>query len=405
MQKYRPDIKFESRLLTHFDNSQQLPRIFSENDLSVLPLHRGNYIVGPFHQFQPIPDYEKVPVRHVSAVPGLESATTALRFNESMGLAYAEATGILNDFTGEKLTATVSGRHSSGTWKYGVRCKDTITELTVNDAQIEVDGGYEGERSLWLLEAKSYAPSEFCLRQLYFPYRSWAQRMKTKTVQTVFAAIEGDDFWFFELEYPDPLIFEAVVTRSVHYIVDSRVLTKQLVEKIHNTTSAESEDWVARHNHYPFPQANSPATAVAVIRYVTDSYVNANKLPSRDDIAEHIGFNPRQADYYCNLGAFLGYLDRGGLGIDSTTRFYPTQLALRMQSLDTFEQRCDLISALMCWPAFRCGYEMWQKSGAIPDNNTIGDIVERTTNYNLTTARRRASSVRTWLKWLSDLVK
>ena len=38
----------EARLMTKFDCRSQLPKIFDKNKLSILPVSRGNYIIGEF---------------------------------------------------------------------------------------------------------------------------------------------------------------------------------------------------------------------------------------------------------------------------------------------------------------------------------------------------------------------
>ena len=41
----------EARLMTKFDHRSHLPKIFSENSLSILPISRGGYIIGSFEIF------------------------------------------------------------------------------------------------------------------------------------------------------------------------------------------------------------------------------------------------------------------------------------------------------------------------------------------------------------------
>ena len=46
----------EARLMTKFDHSSQLPSLFRNNKLSILPVTRGSYIIGRFnlfHTFEP----------------------------------------------------------------------------------------------------------------------------------------------------------------------------------------------------------------------------------------------------------------------------------------------------------------------------------------------------------------
>jgi len=42
----------EARLMTKFDHRFQLPKIFSDNNLSLLPISRGEYIISHFEIFK-----------------------------------------------------------------------------------------------------------------------------------------------------------------------------------------------------------------------------------------------------------------------------------------------------------------------------------------------------------------
>ena len=50
----------EPRLMTKFDHQSLLPDIFKENNLSILPVSRGTYIIGPMDT------YKKLPTRKIS---------------------------------------------------------------------------------------------------------------------------------------------------------------------------------------------------------------------------------------------------------------------------------------------------------------------------------------------------
>lgn len=41
----------EARLMTKFDHRSQLPKLFVDNDLSILPTSRGTYEIGIFETF------------------------------------------------------------------------------------------------------------------------------------------------------------------------------------------------------------------------------------------------------------------------------------------------------------------------------------------------------------------
>ena len=44
----------EPRLMTKFDYSKQLPKIFKENKLGILPIKNGEYIIGKYNLFKNI---------------------------------------------------------------------------------------------------------------------------------------------------------------------------------------------------------------------------------------------------------------------------------------------------------------------------------------------------------------
>ena len=41
----------EARLMTKFDHKSQLPKLFADNNFSILPTSRGGYIIGTFDTF------------------------------------------------------------------------------------------------------------------------------------------------------------------------------------------------------------------------------------------------------------------------------------------------------------------------------------------------------------------
>ena len=49
----------ESRLMTKFDHSLQLPQIFKQHKLSILPISRKEYIIAPIQTFAPL-QYPKI---------------------------------------------------------------------------------------------------------------------------------------------------------------------------------------------------------------------------------------------------------------------------------------------------------------------------------------------------------
>ena len=109
-------------------------------------------------------------------------------FQPSAALNCAFVSGIIADFMGDHgIFAKVSGRMGSGCFSFNIN--DTklrhMREINVENSQIEIDAGYEGIQNLALFEAKRDISEDFLIRQLYYPPRTWQNRI-SKPVRPIF---------------------------------------------------------------------------------------------------------------------------------------------------------------------------------------------------------------------------
>lgn len=393
MRRAYPAVKFEPRLLTHFDNQLQQPHFFNANGLSILPVKRGTYVIGRFDLFKKIDSYVdmetvRLPMRPIP----LESAYVGLRSNEEMGLNHAYNMGILADFAGEDLYPTVWGRHSSGCWDYEVKMGDGggFYTLSARDSQIEVDGGFEGRNGLILIEAKNNLVKEFCLRQLYFPFRAWANRI-AKPVRSVFAAIDGDAFYLFEYAFINPRVLDAKLVKSRKYIIDTTLITRDQIKRIHDETPISHEP-----REVPFPQANTPAIMIDVALYI-----NEKGECSKDEIAEYVGFDPRQSDYYGNALRYFGLATRK---YDTRGPFILTREGKHFCGADQDARKLMLLQALMSREKFRIAYEEYLRTREIPSESfAMGLVRDADSRLDEVTVHRRASTIRNWVRWMVEV--
>ena len=177
----------EPRLMAKFDHSINLPKIFADNKLSILPITRGDYIISHFdayHEFELVDSQ----IKRVSLPTYIQSIDSSNVTSETIALNCAVAAGIVSDFLeDEGIVSTVSGRMGSGNFSFSIgnlRNK-ALSTVTVSNSQIEIDAAYEGIRSLALFEAKRDLSKDFLIRQLYYPYRVWKNRV-TKPVRPLF---------------------------------------------------------------------------------------------------------------------------------------------------------------------------------------------------------------------------
>ena len=59
-------------------------------------------------------------------------------------------------------------------------------KISVNNAQCEIDGGFENADSVVIMEAKNVVHEDFYVRQLYYPYRLWRNKVN-KPIRLVFS--------------------------------------------------------------------------------------------------------------------------------------------------------------------------------------------------------------------------
>ena len=153
IKKYR-----EPRLMTKFDHQSNLPKPFKDNKFSILPVTRGDYVIGPMQIYKEIDCSEAVPIKYFDFPEYISSLDVNNINSEVSAISCAYISGILDDFIGEETIATVSGRMSSESFSFQISCDGLKPDMNiyVNNSQIEIDGGFEGANSLTLIEAKKF---------------------------------------------------------------------------------------------------------------------------------------------------------------------------------------------------------------------------------------------------------
>ena len=231
----------EPRLMAKFDHRKNLPSAFRESGLGILPVSRGDYLIGPFDLFAPLPDPNSDVVAERASLPhGVESVTPATITSEPVALNCAWDSGILHRFLGEdRLFPTLSGRMGANPFSFRIGSPGGGGEsvVAVDGAQIEVDAAYEGERSLTLLEAKMDLAEDFIVRQLYYPFRHFSSLPVSKPVRTVFLTYSGGVFDLAEYGFDDPDCYSSVrLLRSARYSLETAAVTRADLERLLDST-------------------------------------------------------------------------------------------------------------------------------------------------------------------------
>jgi hypothetical protein len=120
----------EPRLMAKFDHTVNLPKIFLDNQLTILPITRGDYVISHFDAYHKFED-NNAPIRRASLPTYIQSLDSNNIPGESIALNCAVAAGIVAEFLqDEDLVSTVSGRMGSGTFNFNIT--NTKRQLTMS---------------------------------------------------------------------------------------------------------------------------------------------------------------------------------------------------------------------------------------------------------------------------------
>lgn len=382
----------EPRLMCKFDHKTNLPDIFKKNNLNILPISTKSYIIGDFKLFEDI-IYDEQKPKQMSIPAYIETVKPTDLYSEASALHCAHITGMINDFLGEEALFTVSGRMGSGDFNYDVSSSTgVLREIRVNGAQIEIDGGYESHSNFMLIEAKKQKVGNFNIRQLYYPYRVWKERTK-KIIRPVFFTISNDVFHFFEFKFEDDNIFNSIsLVRQKKYTVNYEKITQEDVNYVVNRATK-----FVPEPEVPFPQADDFTKVIDLLTHLYERDMTIY------DIAEQLDFDKRQSDYYYNSCLYLGLANK----YKSTEGTFATlnEEGRRIIQLPYRQKRLALAELILQHEIFREIYDKTVEEGQVSKEY----IVSRMKHYQLynvnsdSTYRRRASTIRGWVKWILDL--
>lgn len=126
----------EPRLMAKFDFSKQLPEIFKNNGLGILPIKNGEYIIGRFDLFKNISNvkYDNIEIKKIELSNYFESIDPDNIYSESNALNVALLSGMLKDAFNEDFYETIQGKMRTNHFKFNIFSKDGIVN------KIDVDG-------------------------------------------------------------------------------------------------------------------------------------------------------------------------------------------------------------------------------------------------------------------------
>lgn len=383
----------EPRLMTKFDHKINLPEIFAENHLAILPVTRGDYVISTFYAYEEFPLFHKEPQR-ISIPSHLQTLSPKFLVSEAIALNCANACGILADFLEEdQLVSTVSGRMSSGAFEFYINTEHGRQMIGVSNSQIEIDAAYEGTGCLALFEAKRDLSEDFLVRQIYYPMRVWANRI-TKPVKPVFLVYSNGIFHLYQYWFEDAMHYNSLrLVKQKSYAIATEI-TLLDIENLIKTTALEQEPSVA------FPQANSMARIINLIELLY------GKSMTRQDITTEYAFDERQTNYYTDAGRYLDFIEKGTE--KGVVTFWLSDLGRHIMELGYRERQLAIVTQILKHKAFRETLKLLFKCGEMPDTRTVVEIMKQSQLFQVkseSTFVRRSSTVVGWIRWILNMAQ
>lgn len=392
----------EPRLMAKWDSSDSLPKVLKDNKINILPITRSSYVMSDFILYKEIPELnESVTQMSQVEVPEYESIDVNNISSESNAINVMILSGILNDFLGtDENVLTFNGRMGTGVFDFTVNSYSNIArKVHVENAQCEIDGGFENETSVIIMEAKNVVHEDFHIRQLYYPYRLWKTKVK-KPIRLVFAVYSNMIYRLFEYRFASLEDYSSIeLVQSKNYSLQDITITIEDLLEVRNNTVVKTDDNIKFNKGVPFIQADSMERIISLLENLYENPM------SRKAIAELMNFEPRQAGYYFNAGKYLGifkevYEDKQKLVILTT-------IGNKLFKLNYKERQLHIVSLILEHKIFLELFNETIDTGSLPSIKHIEDMILELNILNCKneTSYRRAQSVSGWLTWIFNLTK
>ncbi|QQY79114.1 hypothetical protein EDD65_10829 [Keratinibaculum paraultunense] len=385
----------EARLATKFDHKSNLPKLFKDNNLSILPITRGSYIISSFEAYKEFSELNTEIIR-ISFPYYIESIDYENITSESIAINCAFISGILSDFIqDDKLLPTVSGRMSSNEFSFYINSTNINRDVmvTVSNSQIEIDGGYEGIDSLALIEAKNSISKDFLIRQLYYPFRLWNDKI-VKRVIPIFMVYSNGVFTLYEYVFEDPQNYNSLVlVKQKNYtLIQDDINLNDIKDILYNINIVEEPK-------IPFPQADNMKRIINLCELLY------NKEMTRDEIATTYDFDSRQTNYYADAGRYLGIIDKKKE--DGDIVYFLTNEGKELFKVNLKKRQLKFVELILRHNVFNKALKEYFRLGQIPSKDSIVEIMKESDLYRVSsnsTFYRRAQTIKSWINWILELI-
>lgn len=395
----------QARLMAKWDSSESLPVILRKHKINILPTSRGSYVLGKFKLYEEIPTLSEH-VTHMQKVeiPQLESIDIDNIGSEANAINVLLLSNVLDDFLCEdNNVATFAGRMGTGAFDFLVdRYNDKSFKVNVRNAQCEIDAGIENNNSVVIIEAKNIVHPDFHIRQLYYPYRLWTNKVK-KPIRLVFSIYTNQIFRLLEYKFLDVCNYSSIqLVKEKNYSLQDTEINNHDLEMVLQKTEILYDDF-EKNSTVPFIQANSFERIISLIEILGES------PRTKKEIAGLMLFDERQSDYYFNAGKYLGIFEKKDLYDEfagkEINKIVLTKTGKSILNFKYKDRQLKLVGLILQHRIFNDLFKETFEKGLLPDKEYIQIKMKQYGVCSDSLIERRASSVLGWLQWIFNLTK
>lgn len=385
----------EPRLMAKFDHRINLPQIFSDNGLAILPVSRGDYVISHFEAYHDF-EHPVAKIQKVRLPDYLCSLSPSRIISETVAIHCAYASGMLADFLEEDLLIpTLSGRMGSGQFDFFIQNTHTHTlqNIHVQGAQIEIDAAFEGHTTLGIFEAKRDISADFLIRQLYYPFQTLST-LFSKKIKPIFFVYSNGIFRFYQYEFEDPSCYNSLqLTQYKQYTFEDISIDWYDIRDLAQQIVLQEEPAV------PFPQADNFERIINLCELLD------RKPLSREELTQKYAFDIRQTNYYTDAARYLGLIEKKN---ENNRPYYV--LTRQAKQILSYGYRNRQLAFCRCILSHKVFFDAFAhcENGLLPSRDTLLAIMHASNLYHVTsesTYIRRASTICGWLRWIFSLTK
>ena len=379
----------EPRLMTKFDSSENLPDMFKNNELAILPIKRGSYIIGKFQNYQLVDINNDIDVETKNLPDYITTIDYKNITSEAISLNAAYISGMLEDIVGEPVVPTISGRMGTGEFNYQILLNDQNSfPINVENSQMEIDGSYESVSKFIILEAKNHYMKDFIIRQLYYPYKVWKSNTNKEIIPIML--IKHDNiFNFFVYSFENENDYNSIKLKEIkRYILDEPYNPIEVSDIMSIMSDIE---FAKESSDVPFPQANTFNIVLDLL-----GQLSAQDM-TPEDITNFLEYDPRQTNYYIDAAKYLGFVTKN-------KKYTLTEYGKNIMKMNHKDRTLEIIKSILSHKPFYLAMKQQLEDFSFDIEEIAKSIDECRDEINKeSTAKRRTSTVTAWIRWIIDI--